>query len=109
MTIDFLCDFCNQLMRIGRRKAGTVVRCHNCQNDIIVPKVENGAVDGPEDPRQTPANPQAADRGLFEQTDFEKVFGQGAAAGPHMLQPPTVAGSPPASPRNPLPGPVETG
>ena len=30
MPIRFRCAYCNQLMGIARRKAGTVIRCPNC-------------------------------------------------------------------------------
>ena len=109
MPIDFRCAFCNQLMRIGRRKAGTVVRCPKCKNDIVVPKVENGAMDGPEHSQNAPPNPQAGDGGLFEQSDFEKVFGEGTAAGPQMLQPPKTSGTAPASPWAAFPNPASPG
>ncbi len=37
MPIRFRCAYCNQLMAISRRKAGTVVRCPKCAGEIVVP------------------------------------------------------------------------
>ncbi len=47
MPIRFRCAYCNQLMGISRRKAGTVVRCPKCAGEIIVPVPDGQA--GPED------------------------------------------------------------
>jgi hypothetical protein len=47
MPIRFRCAYCNQLMGIARRKAGTVVRCPKCAGEIIVPVPDGPA--GPED------------------------------------------------------------
>lgn len=40
MPIRFRCAYCNQLMGISRRKAGTVVKCPKCAGEIIVPVPE---------------------------------------------------------------------
>ena len=37
MPIRFRCAYCNQLLGIARRKAGTVVRCPTCSGQVIVP------------------------------------------------------------------------
>ena len=37
MPIRFRCAYCNQLMAIASRKAGTVVSCPELRGDIIVP------------------------------------------------------------------------
>ena len=37
MPIRFRCVYCNQLLGIARRKAGTIVRCTSCQGQLIVP------------------------------------------------------------------------
>lgn len=42
MPIRFRCAYCNQLMGIARRKAGTVVKCPKCAGEIIVPTPESG-------------------------------------------------------------------
>src|SRR5207253_599174 len=47
MPIRFRCAYCNQLMGIARRKAGTVVRCPKCAGQVVVPHPE-GYDDGSE-------------------------------------------------------------
>jgi hypothetical protein len=37
MPIRFRCVYCNQLLGISRRKAGTIVRCTSCEGQLIVP------------------------------------------------------------------------
>src|SRR5215831_13122157 len=99
MPIRFRCAYCNQLMGIARRKAGTVVRCPRCAGQVIVPDPGPEAVDAPpapgesngpgaEPPRPVPSVPSApplvpppapppgTSPGpvLFEQSDFEKLF-----------------------------------
>lgn len=97
MPIRFRCAYCNQLMGIARRKAGTVVTCPKCQGQVIVPAP--GAANDAENERQmqagaqAPANPGGAGGaggGLFEESDFEQLFAQEAAS-PQMLNPSSVA------------------
>lgn len=38
MPIRFRCAYCNQLMGISHRKAGTVVRCPKCAGQVVVPE-----------------------------------------------------------------------
>src|SRR5436190_822786 len=40
MPIRFRCVYCDQLLGIARRKAGTVVKCPNCAGQLIVPAPE---------------------------------------------------------------------
>jgi hypothetical protein len=40
MPIRFRCVYCEQLLGIARRKAGTVVKCPNCGGQLIVPPPE---------------------------------------------------------------------
>jgi DNA-directed RNA polymerase subunit RPC12/RpoP len=87
MPIRFRCAYCNQLMGIARRKAGTVVRCPRCAGQVIVPNPEAAAPapapgNGPSvEAARQPANvPAAPGPVLFEQSDFEKLFEPGAAA-----------------------------
>lgn len=64
MPIRFRCAYCNQLMGIAQRKAGTVVRCPTCGGQVVVP-----------DPNAQPAKqPLQKVGGVFEQTDFDKVL-----------------------------------
>ena len=111
MPIRFRCAYCNQLMGIARRKAGTVVRCPTCSGQVVVPD--------PSAAGEAPNEPAAEEeRGLFERSDFGEVFqgptepakvssGRGAAPFPAM---PPVAGNFDVEPvalrdeRAPLPG-----
>ena len=65
MPIRFRCAYCNQLMGISRRKAGTVVRCPSCSGQVVVP---NPASEPTEKP-QAPAQPE-----LFERSNFDELF-----------------------------------
>src|SRR5258708_573805 len=60
MPIRFRCAYCNQLMGIARRKAGTVVSCPMCHGQVVVP---------------TPQTPAEADDepggNVFERQDFD--------------------------------------
>lgn len=40
MPIRFRCVYCEKLLSIARRKAGTVVTCPNCTEKLIVPTPE---------------------------------------------------------------------
>jgi hypothetical protein len=62
MPIRFRCAYCNQLLGIARRKAGTVVRCPTCAGQVVVP-----SVDQPEE-KPPPNQP------LFERSDFDDLF-----------------------------------
>src|SRR5262245_3323528 len=109
VPIRFRCAYCNQLMGIARRKAGTVVRCPKCAGQVVVPNPEPGGADddGPDQPDPVPhgptaqVNPGAPGGGLFEHSDFEKVFDKGPTASPQLLVPPPRPAPNPA----PLPGP----
>jgi hypothetical protein len=102
MPIRFRCAYCNQLMGISRRKSGTVVTCPKCKGQVVVPAPEGEpmpASGGNGDQQR----PQATGRGggFFEESDFENVFQDAPAAGPHMLHPPTLAGGPPPGIKKP--------
>lgn len=70
MPIKFRCAYCNQLMGISRRKAGTVVRCPNCAGQVVVPATEQP----PADPGPEPESGSREVEPLFERNDFEEVF-----------------------------------
>jgi hypothetical protein len=61
MPIRFRCKYCNQLIGIARRKAGTEVACPTCHGRLNVP-------DGDESARLPEAQAGAP---LFEHSDFE--------------------------------------
>jgi len=93
MPIRFRCAYCNQLMGIARRKAGTVVRCPKCAGEIIVPT-----------PEETPSPPEG---GLinpvnrtFEERGLERLLE------PSATQP--APGESPAEPAAQLLGPERT-
>ena len=73
MPIRFRCAYCNQLMGIARRKAGTVVRCPTCSGQVVVP--DPGAAAEAE-PGPGPANQ------LFEGSDFDLIFNPAAPQAP---------------------------
>ncbi len=77
MPIRFRCAYCNQLMGIARRKAGTVVRCPTCSGQVVVPNPELDAPGG---------NPPP----LFERSDFDKMLEQSPVID-HPVLPPAGA------------------
>ncbi len=70
MPIRFRCAYCNQLMAISRRKAGTVVRCPKCAGDIIVPSPDG--TDPPVD-HAPPDNRPLDDMNLDDLLDEDPV------------------------------------
>jgi hypothetical protein len=71
MPIRFRCAYCNQLLGIARRKAGTVVKCPTCAGQVVVPNIE-GDDDRPKAPGDQP---------VFERSDFDDLFNFGGQAG----------------------------
>ena len=67
MPIRFRCAYCNQLMGIARRKAGTVVRCPTCAGQVVVPRPEGGA---------------GGKADAFEGNDIDEVLQHSAPAAP---------------------------
>jgi len=70
MPIRFRCAYCNQLLGIARRKAGTVVRCPTCAGQLVVPNVDTDETEA-----------QGGEEGplVFERNDFEELLNPGAA------------------------------
>jgi hypothetical protein len=91
MPIRFRCAYCNQLMGISRRKAGTVVRCPSCSGQVVVP---NPASEPTEKP-QAPAQPE-----LFERSNFDELFDD-AAGGKRAPARPAAAAAPRPTPDQP--------
>ncbi len=86
MPIRFRCAYCNQLMGIAKRKAGSVVRCPKCAGQVIVPHPGPGAAaPGPANGPQGP--PPAAGPALFERSDFGQLFQPGPPAPPPPVNP----------------------
>jgi hypothetical protein len=101
MPIRFRCAYCNQLLGIARRKAGTVVRCPGCSGQVVVPSLEEAGLAD-----KGPARPGP---GAFEGNDIDKMLEgteQPSVIAPHPNQGPVLAsqyaggGAPPA----PMPG-----
>jgi phage FluMu protein Com len=88
MPIRFRCAYCNQLMGIARRKAGTVVRCPKCAGEVIVPST-----------REAPQGPSALNQ-MLEDDEFAKEL---ASVGPAAEQSPNPLLPPPAYLHSSLP------
>ena len=97
MPIRFRCVYCNQLMGIARRKAGTVVRCPSCASQVTVPSLP--AEGASEKPARAPVPSEPAP--LFERSDFDELFNPG---GIHTR--PAAAPAPRLEPAPPLPSPA---
>lgn len=108
MPIRFRCAYCNQLMGIARRKAGTVVRCPSCSGQVVVP---NPSSEPTEKPHEGASPPPAPPPQLFERSNFDELFDdaaggkrspgrQAAAAAPHPTpdQPQAIGPAPGAKP-----------
>jgi len=67
MPIRFRCAYCNQLLGIARRKAGTVVRCPTCAGQVVVPTVETNEPEG---------QPGEEKQLIFERSDFDELLSQ---------------------------------
>jgi DNA-directed RNA polymerase subunit RPC12/RpoP len=100
MPIRFRCAYCNQLMGISLRKAGTVVRCPKCAGEIIVPSPEppdpllsKGGHGGVE-PAEQQAGPAALDDPNFEQIFAQPGKDDGATAAAPTSLPPIAVISP---------------
>src|SRR5207302_2631857 len=96
MPIRFRCAYCNQLMGIARRKAGTVVRCPNCAGQVVVPRPEGGHLEEPGEAK--PAHPEQPP--FFEQNDFDEAL-SAAAPGARPARP----SGDPESLSHPIPAP----
>ena len=89
MPIRFRCAYCNQLMGIAHRKAGTVVRCPTCSGQVVVPNPDAAGEAGGD------AGGAAAPReGLFERSDFDQVFDVPGGARPPIPVPGPEAAAP---------------
>jgi len=124
MPIRFRCVYCDKLLGIARRKAGTVVSCPHCAEKLIVPTPDPAdAVSEPEQDDVRGSTEEKAMAGtvrpLFEHSDFEALLQQKpviGTGGEPVLGPPkrevtwteSVPGPPPRYPPAPLPAPVQT-
>lgn len=82
MPIRFRCN-CGQLLGIARRKAGAMVRCPSCHNEVAVPQPDEAgtALPSAPEPLAEPAAEPAAPA-LFERDDFDALLQGGMSMGP---------------------------
>jgi DNA-directed RNA polymerase subunit RPC12/RpoP len=104
MPIRFRCAYCNQLMGIASRKAGTVVRCPKCAGEIIVPSPESP--EPPPGPTEQAAGPQ-----VFEDLKFDQFINPPAngSAGPPAESAPVAVDMPPPAMTAPILPPKRLG
>jgi hypothetical protein len=113
MPIRFRCVYCNQLLGISRRKAGTIVRCTSCEGQLIVPDPNEGPTEPePKSPeiQPTAARPDqpAPKPDLFEQGDFDALLEPyRSSAGPAAIASPPKPSS--ARPKGTSPSPAPSG
>jgi len=85
MPIRFRCPHCQQLLGIAHRKAGRIVDCPTCHNQLLVPKASKEP-----EPEAPPA--EAKSPALFERSDFDAVLRGPASPQPAPLPPPPPGG-----------------
>jgi hypothetical protein len=73
MPIRFRCAYCNQLLGIARRKAGTVVKCPKCSGQVVVPQEEESG-EGPAPPEPGPQVQAQPPGAMFESSEIDKVL-----------------------------------
>jgi hypothetical protein len=102
MPIRFRCAYCNQLLGIARRKAGTVVRCPTCAGKVVVPNVEleDTEFPGREEPMaferddfESFLNPPARENGGGRKKDGPAPFVEAQVAIPAVAAPPGAWGT----------------
>src|SRR5262245_54666691 len=106
MPVRFRCVYCNQLLGISRRKAGTVVKCTNCEGQIIVPEPEQAVAAG----SQRSADPKEhlpLGNDLFERHDIDALLKPFEFDSPQAVAAPAQHPQPLLSP-GPEPTAVET-
>lgn len=121
MPIRFRCAYCNQLLGIARRKAGTVVRCPNCSGQVVVPTLEEAGLADNGGTHPAPGGQ------LFEGNEIDRMLEGAAGDQPSALDipappPPSPGGAPaavaplppaampaPVAPAPPLPPVAATG
>jgi DNA-directed RNA polymerase subunit RPC12/RpoP len=98
MPIRFRCAYCNQLLGISRRKAGTAVRCPTCAGKVIVPNVDADVA---------PDNSDSSNPLVFERSDFDDLLnteGESAVRLEKKDSTETAADAPLSSASSPPPG-----
>jgi phage FluMu protein Com len=95
MPIRFRCQYCNQLLGIARRKAGTKVDCPTCHAQVLVPQFDSsGEVPSAGVPEPAPLHEPPP---VFERSDFDDFLHPPSAAAPPVAPAaPAVPGLPAA-------------
>ena len=120
MPIRFRCAYCNQLMGIAKRKAGSIVRCPKCSGQVVVPDpVDDDGADV-EDASDMPAMADAGQLNkALEDPEIDRMLA-GSAPRPCAQPPPVPASSAaqtarskpprprPAPAPTPAPAPIDT-
>jgi DNA-directed RNA polymerase subunit RPC12/RpoP len=98
MPVRFRCVYCNQLLGISRRKAGTVVRCTNCEGQIIVPEAEPEmqAVAAGQANAAGAKEHQPLPNDLFERNDLDALLRPFDFDHPEPVLPPAEPKAPPS-------------
>lgn len=86
MPIRFRCQYCNQLLGISRRKAGTHVDCPTCHAQVMVPSTDPNAAAAAA-PAATAAPAAQQEAPLFERSDFDEILRPGGPPPPAALPP----------------------
>lgn len=108
MPIRFRCVYCDKLLGIATRKAGTVVNCPQCGQPLIVPtpEAEPEKATAPSNPSQFQATmPPTAPSKLFERDDFDVVLQSDVTVAATESAPPPIARRSKSSPP-PVPSPL---
>jgi hypothetical protein len=98
MPIRFRCVYCDKLLGIARRKAGTIINCPHCAEKLIVP-TPDPADTGPE-PDEDPLKGSTTEKALtgappplFEALDLDAMLHTKPirSSGEHVFEPPKPA------------------
>src|SRR5262249_17146838 len=108
------CVYCNQLLGISRKKAGTIVRCTNCEGQLIVPEPTD--IQRPLPPRSAEQLPRPNPGGLpakghpalFERSDFDDLLKPFNKASSSAVAAALPGSSPHAEKAAPTPAPAPT-
>ena len=105
MPIRFRCVYCDKLLGIATRKAGTVVNCPQCGQPLIVPTPEPEPEPAHVGSKSAPATAPAGN--VFEQDDFDVLLEADATVQAAPEPPPQprrkTSVKPPAPDPSPLP------
>jgi hypothetical protein len=98
MPIRFRCVYCDKLLGIAKRKAGTIVDCPGCEKKLIVPTVDQVIDSDVEPVVPEPAKQNGRKASLFERDDYEALLENDGIAKERkaaVVQSPVVQAPPP--------------